>query len=227
MFLSLFSDFIVNSFSAADKPLTEVKIMSAVIETPRPQTFNGPGPKVRLFTVKEYDFMIEQGILTTNDRVELLNGVIIEQMPKGPKHASLNDDIGDFFKEMLGAQVVVRNQNPVLLNEFSEPEPDIVLALPPRAKYRLQHPTADEILLVIEVSDTTLSLDRNAKAVAYAQAGIPQYLLFNVADHTIEDYRDPAPDGYRTKQTHTTGKSFNLVSFPELNINAADLLPPD
>jgi Uma2 family endonuclease len=208
-------------------PQVEVKNMSAVIEPPRAQTLNGSGPKVRLFTVKEYDAMIEQGILTANDRVELLNGVIIEQMPKGPKHASLNDDIGDFFKETLGAQVVIRYQNPIALNDFSEPEPDLVLATPPRAKYRSHHPAPDEILLVIEVSDSTLSLDRNTKSVAYAQAGIRQYLLFNVAERAIEDYRDPAPDGYRTKQTHTAGNSFKLVAFPELNINPADLLPPD
>ena len=241
--------------------------MSAVLETPRPQTLLSP--KARLFTVKEYDSMIEHGILTTNDpvellngeiiykadygpwagtrpfsikeydamiehgilttndRVELLNGVIIEQMPKGSKHSSSNDRAARFFYRTLGDRVVVRNQNPICLDDFSEPEPDLVLAFPDPRDYSDHHPTPAEILLVIEVSDTTLSLDRNTKAVNYAQAGIPQYLLFNVAARAIEDYRDPAPDGYRTKQTHTAGKSFNLVSFPELNINAADLLPPD
>jgi hypothetical protein len=206
--------------------------MSAVINPPAPPQNapakgNGARPTTRRFSVKEYDAMIAHGILTTEDRVELLNGEIIDKMPKGPKHAAFNDDIGDFFKEALGLQVVVRNQNPVTLNEFSEPEPDLVLATPPRAKYYSQHPTPEDILLVVEVSDSTLSLDRNDKALAYAQAGIPQYLLFNVAGRAVEDYRDPAPDGYRTKQTYVAGQSFNLVAFPELTINAADLLPPE
>lgn len=204
--------------------------MSAVIDLPPntiPANGNGNRPGTRRFSVKEYDAMIEHGILTANDRVELLNGEIIDKMPKGPKHAALNDDISDFFKEALGAQVVVRNQNPVTLNDFSEPEPDLVLAAPPRAKYRLRHPAPDDILLVVEISDSTLSLDRNAKALAYAQAGIGQYLLFNVPGRAVEDYREPAPDGYRAKQTYTAGQSFNLVAFPELIVNAADLLPSD
>jgi Uma2 family endonuclease len=72
-----------------------------------------------------------------------------------------------------------------------------------------------------------LGLDRNAKALAYARAGLPQCLIINVAGRAVEDYRDPAPDGYRTKHTYVAGQSFNLVAFPELTINAADLLPPE
>jgi Uma2 family endonuclease len=214
--------------------MSEVTNMSAVIDLPPaappnglPANGHGARPSTRRFSVKEYDAMIEHGILTTEDRVELLNGEIIDKMPKGPKHAALNDDASDFFKEALGRQVVVRNQNPILLNEYSEPEPDIVLARPPRAKYHSQHPTPEDILLIVETSDSTLGLDRNAKALAYACAGLPQYLILNVAGRAIEDYRDPAPDGYQTKQTHAAGQSFNLVAFPELIINAADLLPPD
>ena len=207
--------------------------MSAVLDLPqtaKPNSSvsgNGQRTKTHRFTVKEYDAMIEHGILTTEDRVELLNGEIICKMPKGPKHASCNDDASDFFKEMLGTRVVVRSQNPLVLDEFSEPEPDLLLVRPPRSIYRERHPTPDDVFLVIEISDSTLSLDRNAKALAYARAGLPQYLILNVAGRVIEDYRDPAPDGYRTKRTYAAGQSFPLVAFPEFIINFEDLLSLD
>ena len=107
--------------------------MSAVIETSTPaQTltgnFNGQTLKLRQITVEEYDQMIESGVFNENNRVELLNGAIVEKMPKGTKHATLNDIIAARLINQLGEKVCVRNQNPVWLDEFSEPEPDIVLA---------------------------------------------------------------------------------------------------
>src|SRR5262249_33243161 len=140
--------------------------MSTVLEPPRKT------PKIHPLSVEIYDSMIKNGILTENDNVELLNGAIIEKMPKGEKHAYFNDLIGDFVKELLGKSVIVRNQNPVILNDFSEPEPDIVLCRPPRENYIAKHPSPEDILLIIEVSDTTLYFDRNDKAQAYAAAGI-------------------------------------------------------
>ena len=112
------------------------------------------------------------------------------------------------------------------LDDFSEPEPDAVLAKPPLLKYLETHPTAEDVLLVVEVSDTTLVKDRN-KAFNYARSGIAQYLLFNVTANEVEDYREPAADGYRFKQTHDKTASFNLVAFPEIIIKVADLLPPE
>lgn len=180
--------------------------------------------RLRSFTVKEYDSLIETGFFTENDRIELLNGVIIEKMPKGTKHAFFNDLIAARFMKFLGEKVYVRNQNPIWLDEISEPEPDIVLAEPPLDNYLDKHPTPAEIYLILEVSDATLSFDRNAKSLAYARAGIRQYLLLNVNDQTIEDYREPSADGFQSKQTHRREQSFNLVAFPEILL-AADFLP--
>ena len=162
--------------------------------------------------------MIEHGILTTEDRVELLNGVIIKKMPKGIQYAALNDLAGEIFREKLGDKIIVRNQNPVVLNEFSEPEPDLVLCRPPREKYFERHPTPEDILLIVEISDSTLGRDRAAKGLAYAQADIQQYLVLNVPDRAIEDYRQPNADGYGSKQTYHRGEQFNLVAFPDLEI---------
>lgn len=181
--------------------------------------------RLRTFTVKEYDALIAAGFFTTNDRIELLNGAIIEKMPKGTKHALFNDLVAARFMKLLGERVYVRNQNPIWLDEISEPEPDIVLAVPPLDNYFEKHPTPAEIYLILEVSDSTLSFDRNAKSLAYARAGIKQYLLLNVNEQTVEDYREPSADGFQSKQTLRRAQSFNLVAFPEVSLAVADFLP--
>jgi Uma2 family endonuclease len=204
--------------------------MSAVIEISKlANTQNGKQSddflKLRPFTVKEYDWMIEQGILTENDNVELLNGAIVEKMPKGTKHANFNDIIANLFFQKLGQKVWIRNQNPIWLDDFSEPEPGIVLVEPPFSRYFEKHPTPDDIFLILEVSDSTLSYDRTAKSAAYARAGIRQYLLLNVQDQTLEDYREPGADGYQSKQTLRAEQTFNLVAFPDVSLQAKDFLP--
>lgn len=205
-------------------------IMSAVIETPtQPQSvfgnFNNQSVKLRQITVEEYDLMIESGVFDENDRIELLNGVIIEKMPKGTKHATLNDIIATRLIGQFGEQVCVRNQNPFLLDKFSEPEPDIVLAKPPFERYFDNHPTPKEILLIMEIADSILDYDRNTKGAAYARAGIVQYILLNVQEKTLEDYREPDVDGFQSKQTYRAGQTFNLVASPEILLQVSDFLP--
>ena len=202
--------------------------MNAVLEvTKRAATTevfqNGQVLNARPISVREYDRMIEHGILTTEDKVELLNGVIINKMPKGIQHAALNDLLAELFRKELGNGVVIRNQNPIRLDDLSEPEPDIVLAKPPREIYFERHPTPDDILLIVEISDSTLGRDRFAKGLAYAKAGIRQYLVLNVQDQTIEDYRSPDKDGYGSKQTLHKGETFTLVAFSEIAIQVDDL----
>lgn len=198
--------------------------MSAVLEIPKVEVFqNGQVLNARLISVKEYDRMIEHGILTSEDKVELLNGVIIKKMAKGKRHALLNDAFADLLKEKLGTKAYVRSQNPVVLDDFSEPEPDIALVKPPRTKYLEKHPNAEDILLIVEISDSTLGRDRFAKGLAYAKAGISQYLVFNVQDETIEDYRQPNADGYQFKNTLHKGDLLTLVALPEIEIKFDDL----
>lgn len=204
--------------------------MSAVIETPsqtKPVTGNSGGEilNLRRITVEEYDLMIQSGVFDENEHIELLNGVIIEKMPKGTKHATLNDIIAARFINHLSEQVCVRNQNPIWLDDVSEPEPDIVLAKPPFARYFENHPTPEDIFLILEIADSTLGYDRNTKGAAYARAGIRQYILLNVQEKTLEDYREPDADGFQSKQTFRAGQSFNLVAFPDISFQAKDFLP--
>lgn len=192
--------------------------MSTVLDTPRKV------PKPRLLSVEIYDSMIKNGLLTENDNVELLNGAIIEKTPKGTKHSSATNYITKFFYRDFAEEIVIRVQDPIVLDDFSEPEPDVVLCKPPIEKYALRHPSPEDILLIIEVSDTTIYFDRNDKGLAYPNAGITQYLIVNVENNTIEDYRKPTDDGYQSKQTYGIGEKFSLVAFPAVEIAVEDFL---
>lgn len=204
--------------------------MSAVTETV-PQTqyltgnFNGQTLKLRQITVEEYDAMIESGVFDENDQVELLNGAIVEKMPKGNKHSAATDRIAKFFDRNFNEVLFVRNQNPIWLDEYSEPEPDIVLTVLKDDDYENSRPRPEEIYLILEVSDSTLGYDRNTKGEAYARAGIRQYFVLNVQEKTLEDYREPGADGFQSKQTLRAGQEFNLVAFPEIILNVSDFLP--
>jgi Uma2 family endonuclease len=203
--------------------------MSAVIEITQSNpilvgNFNGQNLKLRQITVKEYDAMIESGVFDEDDQVELLNGAIVEKMPKGTKHSAATYRVAKKFFKIFDEKAVVRIQDSIWLDGVSEPEPDIVVAYPKEDDYENSHPTPDEIYLVLEVSDSTLSYDRNAKKEAYSRAEIRQYLVLNVQDKTIEDYREPSADGFQSKQTYRVGQSFNLVAFPEITISVSDFL---
>lgn len=189
--------------------------------------FNGQNLKLRQITVQEYDAMIENGVFDENDQVELLNGAIVEKMPKGTKHSAATDRVARVFYRQFGETIFIRNQNPIWLDEFSEPEPDITLATLKADEYENSHPTPNEIYLVLEVSDSTLGYDRNTKGDAYSRAGIQQYLVLNVQEKTIEDYREPSADGFQAKQTYRAGQKFNLVAFPEIEISVSDFFPTE
>lgn len=204
--------------------------MSAVTETAS-QTqyltgnFNGQTLKLRQITVEEYDAMIENGVFDEDDKVELLNGAIVEKMPKGSKHSAATNKIARLFFRVFDELAAVRIQDPIILDDYSEPEPDIILAILRADDYKDAHPRPEEIYLILEVSDSTLGYDRNTKGEAYARAGIRQYIVLNVAEKTLEDYREPGADGFQSKQTLRAGQEFNLVAFPEIVLNAGDFLP--
>jgi Uma2 family endonuclease len=183
-------------------------------------------PAPRRFTVGEYYKMAEAGVLRENERVELIEGEIIVMSPQGPKHASSSSRATEWFILNFTGRFAVRAQMPIHLDDSSEPEPDIVLALPDENYYSDHHPTPKEILLVMEVSDSTLEFDRVRKSHTYAKAGIRQYCVLNLKTRELEDYRAPGKDGYRSKQTYTAGESFTLAAFPKISVKVAELLPP-
>ncbi len=200
--------------------------MSAVLEVLQ-SVINGrsPGSDLYRFTVKDYYRMLETGILTEDDRVELIKGEIRTMSPKGIKHSSSNDRANRHFTKLLGDRVLIRIQNPIHLDDHSEPEPDVVLAAPTEDFYDYHHPTPEEILMVLEVADSSLPFDRGEKGLLYAQAGIGQYCILNLRNRELEDHRNPGPDGYRAKQTYTAEQSFSLAAFPDVVVEVNALLP--
>ncbi|MFN0110905.1 MAG: Uma2 family endonuclease [Blastocatellia bacterium] len=183
-------------------------------------------PSLRRFTVEEYYKMVEAGVLHEGEKVELIEGEIIAMSPQGTKHASSGSRTGDYLRELLGRRVIVRSQMPIHLDDMSEPEPDIVVALPDEDYYSDHHPTPPEILMVMEVSYSTLDFDRKRKSRVYANAGIRQYCLLNLQARELEDYQQPSADGYRSKQTYAESESFTLAAFPKISVKVAALLPP-
>ncbi len=152
--------------------------------------------KVRLWTVDEYHRMIEHGILTTRDRVELLDGQIVEMIPQQPLHASTTQRTARYLDRPLGDRAYVRMQLPVTLKPRSEPEPNIAVVRFDPKEYADHHPTPNEIFLIIEVADRTLREDRNEKAPLYARAGIPEYWVLDVNTRQLYVFREPRNEGY-------------------------------
>ena len=200
-------------------------LSKTIIEPTQKQQVHIYSHAPRSFTVEEYHRMIEAGVFKPTDRVELIDGRILEMSPKGIKHASSNDRSTRCFNRKLGKRVLIRNQNPIHLSDDTEPEPDIVLVAPHKKEYADHHPTPKEIFLVMEIADTTIDFDRNEKSLIYARAGIIQYCVLNVSTRELEDYRGPGKAGYRSKQTFRASQSFSLVAFPSVEIKVKDLLP--
>lgn len=176
------------------------------------------------FTISQYHQMSEAGILSENDKVELINGEIIEMSPIGRRHAACVDRINRLFSNILGIKVIVRVQNPILLNNLSEPEPDIALLKPRTDFYESGHPQPQDIFLLIEVADSSIEYDRDVKIPLYASSGITEVWLVDIYQQVITVYRYPTEHGYRDIQTLSRGEKLSISAFPENNLFVDDIL---
>lgn len=176
------------------------------------------------FTISQYHQMSEAGILSENDKVELINGEIIEMSPIGRRHAACVDRINRLFNNILGIKVIVRVQNPILLNNLSEPEPDIALLKPRTDFYESGHPQPQDIFLLIEVADSSIEYDRDVKIPLYASSGITEVWLVDIYQQVIIVYRYPSENGYRDIQTLSRGEKLSISAFPENNLFVDDIL---
>jgi Uma2 family endonuclease len=183
-------------------------------------------PSTRLFTAEEYQRMAELGVIGEDEPVELIEGSIVRMAAKNHRHAMATKRVNRLFSARLADSVIVSVQDPVLLNDLSEPEPDVALIRPPDERYIENHPRPEDVLLVLEIADSSLSYDRDVKCPLFARNGIIQCCLLNLPSRELEDYRDPSPEGYRSKRTYAEDETFNLVAFPKLAIRVKDLLPP-
>ena len=194
--------------------------------TPAAPATPAPLRKPRKFTVAEYYRLGAAGILSHTERVELIAGEVILMPPIGPLHGSGVDRLTLPFAEVSRGRFIVRTQGAIRLGEHSEPEPDIALLVFREDYYAGFQPGPGDILLVVEVADTTLAYDREVKARLYAAAGLPQMLIMDLNGDCIEDLTDPGPDGYRQRIIRRRGDKIRLVALPDLEFAVADLLPP-
>lgn len=178
----------------------------------------------RLFSVAEFNRMEAAGVFHPEERLELIEGTILTMSPKGIKHAACNDKAARYLETLVGKRAIIRNQNPIQIGEFSEPQPDLVVAAPVPDKYFEHHPTPSEIFLVMEISSSSLSYDLGMKSKLYAHAGIPEYFIINLIDNQLIDLREAGPDGYHKQHTYIAGQTFQLVALPEITIQASELL---
>jgi Uma2 family endonuclease len=168
--------------------------------------------------------MADTGVLKPDARVELLEGEILDMSPIGPFHGGVVNRLNDLFHRRARGRWLVSVQNPVHLNDYSEPQPDLMLVKPAPDHYTSRHPEPPDVFLLIEVADTTLDLDREKKLPAYARAGIVECWLVNLEEQTIEVYREPHPAGYQFTEILRAGAQARPVAFPNAAVNVADLL---
>jgi Uma2 family endonuclease len=170
----------------------------------------------RRFTVDEYHRMGEAGILTEQDRVELIRGEVVQMSLIGSRHAGCVAALTHTLVTALGSRAILWPQNPVTLPPDSEPQPDIVLLRPRPDFYRASHPRAIDVLLMIEVADTTLRYDRRVKLPLYAEEGIAEVWIVNLQEECIEIYRGPTREGYRRAERHERGHIVSPEAFSDL-----------
>ena len=183
-----------------------------------------PSEPMRM-TVQRYFGLVETGVLAEDDRVELLEGVVVAMTPSNPRHAAVVSLAGEVLREAVGRRAAVRVQCTLSLAPYSAPEPDVAVVAGSHREYLSAHPTT--ALLVVEVSDASLQQDRITKAAIYAAAGIPEFWIVNLRDGVVEVRRSPDCERalYREVLTLRGGERIALVELPGATVDVADLLP--
>jgi Uma2 family endonuclease len=180
----------------------------------------------RLISVDDYHRMYEAGVFAPDERVELVDGELIAVPPMGPRHAGAIGRLTRLFTSRLGDRVLVRVQLPVIVDDRSEPEPEFVLVPPDPYDYADRHPQPADVLLLVEVSDSSRDFDRRKKVPLYARAGIHEVWLLDVVDRRLLVFRDPSGGAYRTKSTLAQGNDVAMLAFPDERFTVAEILGP-
>jgi Uma2 family endonuclease len=175
-------------------------------------------------TVDEYHRMGEDGILHEDSRIELIEGELIDMAPISPLHAAVVNDVAMQFIRRKNFNVIVSVQNPILLGNHSAPQPDVMILRPSADRYRSALPTPEDVLLLIEIADSSLSYDRNRKIPIYARHTIAEVWLFDLSSSTLERYRDPDihTGSYRSIDQHRQGK-LSPQRLPQLELSLDDI----
>ena len=178
--------------------------------------------KTRRWTVEEYHRMIEAGILIGKDRVELIEGRIVEMSPQRPPHAATTGRCDRFLQRLLNNRAEIRVQSPITL-PTSEPEPDIAVVRIDPNQYADHHPTPEEIFLLIEIAYTSLNVERAEKAPIYARANIADYWILDVNSTQAYIFRHPSLEGYQSETILSKDAAITPLAFPDLEISFSNL----
>jgi hypothetical protein len=178
----------------------------------------------RRFTVEEYERMGEAGVLRPDERVELVDGEIVLMSPIGPRHAAVVMRLNRLLVLGLGDRAWVSPQNPLVIAPHSMPQPDLLVLRVRDAPYDVAHPAGNDVLLAIEVADTSVRFDRTVKQRLYALAGIPEFWLVDMDTALIEVYRDPAGERYAFAEPVDRAGVVSPRAFPDLILRVNTIL---
>lgn len=176
------------------------------------------------FTVHDYQRMVEAGVLQEDDPVELLDGEILEMSPVGSRHAAVVDYLTAWFSREVGTEAIVRVQSPVRLSLYSEPQPDLTLLKPRSDFYGGDHPGPEDVLLLIEVAESSLDYDRDFKLPRYAEADILESWLIDLAGQRLLAYKEPLGRRYRTIREYHSGDSVPVQAFSSISLSLESVL---
>ncbi len=176
------------------------------------------------FTVTDYHRMTEAGILTEGSRVELIRGQIVDMAAIGTPHFGMVNRLNQLLTRLVEDRGLGSVQNPVRLDDGSEPQPDVVILRPRRDYYETTFPRPGDVLLLIEVADSSLAYDRAVKAPLYADAGIVEYWIVDLVDRIVEVFREPANDRYAQTQRIGADGVLQILALPGAALHAADVL---
>jgi Uma2 family endonuclease len=184
--------------------------------------------QIRRLTREEYDRLVTSGFFHPEERLELIEGELVQMTPQGSGHATAISLLENAIRSVFGTGFTVRVQMPLALLPDSEPEPDVAVVVGSPRDYRDAHP--DTAVLVVEVADATLDYDRGRKAGLYARANIPEFWIVNLSDRRIEVHRDPGAEAggrarYRSHRLLSVTDSVSPLARPSISIRVSDLLP--
>jgi Uma2 family endonuclease len=182
------------------------------------------------FTINEYHRLAELGFLKEDDQFELIKGEIVQMVAKGKPHAVCETLLFRELIRLLVDRALVRGQQPIVIADYSQPEPDLTIVRNFDDNYLSAHPSPTDILLLIEVADSSLKYDQEVKLSLYAEAGISDYWIFNLVDNYLESYSEPYQSlsdkfGYRRKFISLPNESIILPSFPDLTLDLSKVFP--
>jgi Uma2 family endonuclease len=189
--------------------------MNTAMPLPQPEQ----QPHRHRFSVQEYYQLAEAGIFNEDSRVELIEGEIIDMPPIGALHSGWTTRLNGFFARLVPTTIGIQVQNPIHLDDGNEPQPDLALLAPREQSYLEAHPRAEDVLLLIEVADSSLGYDHDVKIPLYGRHGVAESWLFDAQNHSLIIYRHPSENGYREIYRPRMDERIALSALPDVTVD--------